>query len=436
MARLIANPDQTDGAPPFALTDQTGTIQRYVEPVPGIELAPYVGRIVIVRHDTGTTLLASQLELPPQPLRPMVGPEEDRYAAANNRAGIWRRTAEPDSMVQQAQYIDNDDSSVQLLPDDVPIPGGNPGRGDLMPLESMPQGGQHPVFIDPMGPPGMQGPMYGPQFEPMPYGPEPMMAYPNQMMDPCSQCGQFHGTMGDPHVACPPAASQRARSRFSADIQLSMLRPQWAENAIGKLSEEYQFSPRAMLAFRGLGNLDGRVRYWHFGREADVLDGDGDVRFRFNVFDIEATHHFAGRRSEVTLGSGVRLAGIRLTDTADEKSDADLIGLTLAADGTTPLGKFRSGHFGLVYGGRLSILGGDWGGDDDSEFVDSQARNDNMLVHELYGGVELARRFGGFDAHARLVFEMQNWKSDVLAEDADIESIGFFGPSLQLGADF
>src|SRR4051812_20364537 len=32
MARLVENPDQTDGAPPFALADQSGTIQRYVEP--------------------------------------------------------------------------------------------------------------------------------------------------------------------------------------------------------------------------------------------------------------------------------------------------------------------------------------------------------------------------------------------------------------------
>jgi hypothetical protein len=54
----------------------------------------------------------------------------------------------------------------------------------------------------------------------------------------------------------------------------------------------------------------------------------------------------------------------------------------------------------------------------------------------LYGGVELARRFRAVDVHARLLFEMQNWKSDVLAEDADIESIGIFGPGLQLGAEF
>ena len=64
----------------------------------------------------------------------------------------------------------------------------------------------------------------------------------------------------------------------------------------------------------------------------------------------------------------------------------------MAGDGMTPLGDFPGGHFGLVYGGRLSILGGNWGGDDNSQFVNQQTRNDNVLVHELYGGVELARR--------------------------------------------
>jgi len=40
------------------------------------------------------------------------------------------------------------------------------------------------------------------------------------------------------------------------------------------------------------------------------------------------------------------------------------------------------------------------------------------------------------DIHARLLFEMQNWHSDVLAQDAGLESIGIFGPALQLGAEF
>jgi hypothetical protein len=31
---------------------------------------------------------------------------------------------------------------------------------------------------------------------------------------------------------------------------------------------------------------------------------------------------------------------------------------------------------------------------------------------------------------------MQNWRSDVLGEDADVDSIGLLGPAVQIGADF
>ncbi len=86
LARLIENPDQTDGAPPYALTDQSGAVHRYVEPVPGIDLSSYVGQVVAVRSDTGMTLLASQLELPQQALRPMVSGSE-RYSTAIDSTG-------------------------------------------------------------------------------------------------------------------------------------------------------------------------------------------------------------------------------------------------------------------------------------------------------------------------------------------------------------
>src|SRR5207244_10028236 len=72
LARLVNNPDARDGLPPFALADQFGNIQRFVEPIPGVDLAPYVGQIVVVRYDTGRILLASQLELPALPLQPLI----------------------------------------------------------------------------------------------------------------------------------------------------------------------------------------------------------------------------------------------------------------------------------------------------------------------------------------------------------------------------
>jgi hypothetical protein len=69
-ARLIHNPKLTAGLPKYALTDRSGTIQRYIEPLDGIDLEPHIDQVVIVQHDTGRTLLASQLQLPDTPAVP------------------------------------------------------------------------------------------------------------------------------------------------------------------------------------------------------------------------------------------------------------------------------------------------------------------------------------------------------------------------------
>lgn len=74
-AWLEVNPITDNGESPYVLVDQQGRRQRYVEPVPSVELTAYLGQQVGVVHDTGRTLLASQLDLPslelarPQPLR-------------------------------------------------------------------------------------------------------------------------------------------------------------------------------------------------------------------------------------------------------------------------------------------------------------------------------------------------------------------------------
>ncbi|TWT47289.1 BBP7 family outer membrane beta-barrel protein [Botrimarina hoheduenensis] len=63
-ALLIRNADSDPGAPPYALADEFGRVRRYVEPTPGVDLERFVGTQVRVRHDTGKTLLATQLDLP------------------------------------------------------------------------------------------------------------------------------------------------------------------------------------------------------------------------------------------------------------------------------------------------------------------------------------------------------------------------------------
>jgi hypothetical protein len=64
-------------------------------------------------------------------------------------------------------------------------------------------------------------------------------------------------------------------------------------------------------------------------------------------------------------------------------------------------------------------------------------RDDNVVVHELYAGMEFARCYRRIDLRARLAFELQNWHSDVLAEtDADTDTIGVVGPGVRVGAEF
>lgn len=63
-AKLVRNSSKTEGTPPYALVDRYGGVLRYVEPVDRVDLKPYLGKVVGVKHDTGDVLLASQLMLP------------------------------------------------------------------------------------------------------------------------------------------------------------------------------------------------------------------------------------------------------------------------------------------------------------------------------------------------------------------------------------
>ena len=62
--KLVRNSRNSDGSPAFALLDRDGGILRYVEPVDSVDLRKHLGRVISVRHDTGDTLLATQLALP------------------------------------------------------------------------------------------------------------------------------------------------------------------------------------------------------------------------------------------------------------------------------------------------------------------------------------------------------------------------------------
>jgi hypothetical protein len=338
--------------------------------------------------------LASQLELPPLAMMPLVGDDSGEIIPLMQTKGI-----------APAQFLDNDDASVQLLQEDQELP------ADAASVDSDAATTSQPVESPDETLPELQnessaavrsgdnGLVSGPEFG----DPGAVEYYPGAWEDsePCPECGGFH---------------------FRAHLNSSVA---------GKLSEKYEFSPRVILGFRDTGDLDGRVRLWHYGRDTSAL-GNGPIRVEFDVLDVEGTHLFAGRRSEVNLSAGLRLAGIDITDNDGDTAGADLLGMTFAAEGRTRLCSFHGGLVSWVYGGRVSILGGDWGAETGSDFLPGLTQDDNLVVHELLTGIDYAVRHGNYDLHARLGFEMQNWHSDALSPD----SIGLIGPGFQFGAEF
>ncbi|MEX2093672.1 MAG: Lpg1974 family pore-forming outer membrane protein [Pirellulales bacterium] len=215
LARLIRNPDESGAGPQYALADQAGNIQRYVEPVPGIDLEPYVGYAVKVRHDTGHTLLASQLELPGQEAESILddsGAADDTEPtpraeslfrglldAPSATAGspYYSTSQNGQSLVQPAQYVQGPGSPV-VIQQGVPMQQG-------MPIEQ----GMPPM----MGPQGMT--TYDPSMGGMPMGAVPagdgsvyldgpMPCGPQGCPQPCPQPQMYMQPCPQPVVACPP----------------------------------------------------------------------------------------------------------------------------------------------------------------------------------------------------------------------------------------
>ena len=199
-----------------------------------------------------------------------------------------------------------------------------------------------------------------------------------------------------------------------------------------KLSEEYELAPRFVVGFENGCGQGARIRYWHYGHHSDDITSPLGVRFEWDVVDFEVTNRFQGCRTDVTLAGGVRWAGTGIT-TANNTADADLIGLTAAVDVETLICCDCCNYWSWVYGGRLAILGGDWNGRPNAFIPVTPTRDDNVVVTELYMGVEYGCCYCGNDYFTRLAFEIQNWHSDVASQAANTDSIGFVGPAWHVG---
>lgn len=163
-AILIRNPDPAPGEPPYALADQYGKVRRLVEPTPGIDLKPHVGGRVRIKHDTGRTLLASQLELPSR--RPAREPRELREVSPAQFIAPSRgvRTADRRAPSQRdrrfnvvpAQGTDEAADKFGEFMDDLPEPSGESGRSSAA---------SDPIQLDDLPAPSVRD-----QLEPIPAG--------------------------------------------------------------------------------------------------------------------------------------------------------------------------------------------------------------------------------------------------------------------------
>jgi hypothetical protein len=212
------------------------------------------------------------------------------------------------------------------------------------------------------------------------------------------------------------------------------LRAHVMENAIGKLSEQYQFSPRMVIGYEDAQGIGGRIRYWHYDQSTNNLtDPTLPIRFEMDVFDIEGTSRFGTDRAELVVSGGFRWTDARIT-LADAPVANDMPGITFAADLRVILCRERRWEWASVSGARYSLLGGDWEGAANG-FLEPN-RDDNVAVFEFYGGFEYIQHYKGYDAFARIVFEVQNWQSDVASQTAGADSINFMGPGAHFGLIF
>lgn len=221
---------------------------------------------------------------------------------------------------------------------------------------------------------------------------------------------------------------------YYAEAQIMWLRAHVMENAVGKLSEQYQFSPRLVIGYENTYQVGGRARYWRYDQSTNNLsDPTMPISFEMDVYDIEGTSRFGTERSELVVSGGLRWTDARIT-LADAPMNADMPGITFAADLRVILCRERCWEWANVAGGRYSLLGGDWDGAANG-FLEPN-HDDNVAVFEFYGGFEYIQHHKGYDVFARMVFEVQNWQSDVASQTAGADSINFMGPGAHLGLIF
>lgn len=232
---------------------------------------------------------------------------------------------------------------------------------------------------------------------------------------------------------------------FFADAQVL-----WFDS---EYNSDFELAPRFILGYDN--DLGARVRYWTYDHDSflnvpivGASSGfDRTQRLAFDVIDLEGLTHIRWESSDVLVSGGARIAVIDhdvsqtnrnvignqiIEETYNATEGATFGGLTFAADGRTRIFSTIS----AVYGGRLSILQGDWSGRREAGLLPSaNMKNETMLVPEVYAGIEatLGRYF------TRFGIEFQEWNGRGRAGEAMAtggHDFGFTGYGFDLGLVF
>lgn len=221
---------------------------------------------------------------------------------------------------------------------------------------------------------------------------------------------------------------------YYAEVQNMFVRAHVNDQVVGKLREKYEYSPRIVMGYESPCGLGSRVRYWNYTRTTTTIDDTDSLRFDLDVIDIEGTTRFTSKRADLMLSGGFRWLDMNVVQDATDEVDAEMPGITFAADVRSAICGGCNSQWSGVCGARWSLLGGDWEGDTND--VINPTFDDNLTTQEIYGGFEYLCHHNGYDLYARIVFEMQNWHSDALGETSATDSIGFIGPAIHGGISF
>jgi hypothetical protein len=217
---------------------------------------------------------------------------------------------------------------------------------------------------------------------------------------------------------------------FFADVQML-----WFDSEV---NDAFKLSPRFVAGYDDV--VGARVRYWTFDNSgfnpiAAVTrqDGFGFQSLDLDVVDLEATTHIRHDGSDFLFSGGARIAGIHwhhfdsvVFHRLDEKTT--LGGVTVAAEGRTTMLAREAWGSAFVYGGRLSMLEGEWSTlVGVPSFGDFGIQNERFIVPEVFTGVEL--NYGRL--FTRLSVEMQDWRAE-----SDGHNFGFTGYGFDLGYRF